>query len=277
VDGRWVEVADGVLVRRYRELDLSVGLVLGDGACLVVDTRGDAAQGAEWAGAVRAVTTAPWTVALTHAHFDHCFGTEAFLPCAVWAQQGCRAALTATVDKQRRVWAEHYRCGGQPEAAARLAEVDPVPPDRAVADRAELTVGGRRVVLAHFGPGHTDHDLVVHVPDASVTFAGDLVEHGAPPDFGDAHPLAWPAALDGLLGLGGQVVVPGHGEPSRAEFVAAQRAEVAALAALCRAVAERALPPDEAVRRSPFPEATTRTAIAQVHSRGVAISTRPWK
>jgi len=26
---RWIEVADGVLVRRYEELDLSVGLVVG--------------------------------------------------------------------------------------------------------------------------------------------------------------------------------------------------------------------------------------------------------
>jgi hypothetical protein len=30
---RWVELADGVLVRRYAELDLSVGLVIGDSRC----------------------------------------------------------------------------------------------------------------------------------------------------------------------------------------------------------------------------------------------------
>jgi len=57
--GRWVEVGDGVLARRYGELDLTVGLVVGDGACLVVDTRGDAVQGTELAAAVRSVTAAP--------------------------------------------------------------------------------------------------------------------------------------------------------------------------------------------------------------------------
>ena len=40
MEGRWIEVADRVLVRRYAELDLSVGLVVGDGGCLVVDTAG---------------------------------------------------------------------------------------------------------------------------------------------------------------------------------------------------------------------------------------------
>ncbi|XVV00123.1 hypothetical protein ACQPW3_21965 [Actinosynnema sp. CA-248983] len=37
---RWVEVADGVLVRRYAELDRSVGLVVGGESCLVIDTGG---------------------------------------------------------------------------------------------------------------------------------------------------------------------------------------------------------------------------------------------
>ena len=41
---RWVELADGVLVRRYAELDLSVGLVIGDSSALVVDTRSDPGQ-----------------------------------------------------------------------------------------------------------------------------------------------------------------------------------------------------------------------------------------
>ena len=52
---RWVELADGVLVRRYAELDLSVGLVIGDSDALVVDTRSDPGQGAELRAAVRQV------------------------------------------------------------------------------------------------------------------------------------------------------------------------------------------------------------------------------
>lgn len=261
VSGRWVEVGDGVLVRRHEELDLSTGLVVGEGACLVIDTGGDARQGAELAAAVRAVTPHPWTVALTHAHFDHCFGTPAFLPCERWAHTGCPPALATTAEPQRAEWVAHYRDAGRDEVADALATSPVVPPDRLVDASVSLRVGGRLVLLAHLGRGHTDHDLVVQVPDAGVVFAGDLVEQGAPPDFSDAHPVDWPATLNALLGLGAGRVVPGHGEPVDAGFVSAQRDELAAVAALCEAVAAGALDETSALTRSPYPPAETRIAL----------------
>ena len=103
--------------------------------------------------------------------------------------------------------------------------------------RRPLDLGGRTVALQHPGRGHTDHDVVVHVPDAAVVFAGDLVEQGAPPDLGDAVVAEWPATLDALLALQPAVVVPGHGDPVDPAFVAAQRAELAEVAALHAAVA----------------------------------------
>ncbi|MFI2363626.1 MBL fold metallo-hydrolase [Promicromonospora sp. NPDC019610] len=261
--GRWIEVADGVLVRRYTELDLSVGLVVGGESCLVVDTGGDAGQGAELAAAVREVTPLPWQVVLTHSHFDHSFGTEAFAPCAVWAHRRCRADLVATGDQQRETWARRYRERGEPDLADRIGAVRLVLPDHLVDDGAELDLGGRRVGLRHFGPAHSDHDLVVHVPDADVVFAGDLVEHGAPPQFGDAFPQGWPAALDGVLALGAAIVLPGHGDPVDRDFVRAQRAELALVAELCREVAAGCLGREQALARSPYPEEFTAAALAR--------------
>lgn len=257
---RWVELGDGVYARRYAELDLTVGLVVGDGACLVVDTRGDAEQGAELAAAVREVTAAPWQVALTHAHFDHCFGTSAFPGAPVWAHRGCATFLATTAEEQRATWAAHY-ADTRPEVARALAAAVVVPPDRLFDERAVLDVGGREVVLAHPGPGHTDHDVLVWVPDARVVFAGDLVEHGAPPSFGDAYPLEWPAALDAVLALPATTVVPGHGDPVGPHFVHAQRAELAAIADLCR-LAAAGEPVDLAA--SPYPADVTRTALDRV-------------
>jgi glyoxylase-like metal-dependent hydrolase (beta-lactamase superfamily II) len=266
VEARWREIADGVLVRRYAELDLTVGLVLGDGACLVVDTRGDLVQGAELAGAVHGVTADPWTVVLTHAHFDHAFGTAAFLPAPVWAHEGARADLVATGHEQRDAWARHYREAGRPEIAEALAAVEPALPDHLVTDRAALDIGGREVALVHPGPGHTDHDLVVHVPDAGVVFAGDLVEHGAPPAFEDAFPAAWPAALDRVLALGATTVVPGHGEPVDAAFVAGQRADIAAVARLAAEVASDRRRWADALLRSPYPEGVLRAAVDRIRT-----------
>lgn len=242
-DGRWAEVGDGVFARRYAELDLTVGLVVGGTGCLVVDTRGDAEQGAELAAAVREVTALPWTVALTHAHFDHAFGTAAFVPCDVWAHEGCRAALTAKISPGI------------------------VLPGSLVSHTAELSLGDRRVVLTHLGPAHTDHDLVVRVPDAGVVFAGDLVEHApggsfTAESFGSDTTLgAWPSALDGLLALEPRVVVPGHGEPVGPGFVAELREPLARLVELCDGVESGELTREEAKDRSPFPADVTEAAL----------------
>src|SRR4029079_4146668 len=75
----------------------------------------------------------------------------------------------------------------------------------------ELPVGGRNVRLIEVGPAHTPGDLIVHVPDARVCFAADILFSGVPPIMW-AGPLEnWIAALDTILGLDVDVVVPGHG------------------------------------------------------------------
>ena len=80
--------------------------------------------------------------------------------------------------------------------------------------------------------GGTRTDLVVVLPDDDVVLAGDLVEQGAPPQFGDAFPLDWPRTLDLLLSTtAATVVVPGHGDVVDRDFVAAQRDVLADLAA----------------------------------------------
>jgi glyoxylase-like metal-dependent hydrolase (beta-lactamase superfamily II) len=252
-DGRWVEVGDRVLARRHPELDLTTGLVLGGDRALVVDTRGDARQGAELAAAVRAVTRLPRAVVITHAHFDHCFGTAAFLPCPVYAHPRCGTALAATAGAQRAEWTAYYRDRGDAGTADALAATDSPPPDHPVDPEVTLDLGGRTVTLLHPGRGHTDHDVAVHVPDAATVFAGDLVEQGAPPDLGDALPVEWPAALDVLLALRPQAVVPGHGDPVDVGFVAEQRAGLAEVAALYTAVAAGELDVATAARRSPYP------------------------
>jgi glyoxylase-like metal-dependent hydrolase (beta-lactamase superfamily II) len=264
MDGYWVELADGVLARRYAELDLTVGLVVGGERALVVDTRGDRAQGAELAAAVRAVTRLPLSVVYTHAHFDHCFGTSA-LPDrgGVYAHPGCAAALRDSAEDQRAEWVGYYRERGDHDTAEALAGSAVIPPDTLVTG-AEVGLGGRVVTLGHPGRGHTDHDLVVHVPDARVLFAGDLVEQGAPPDFTDAHPLDWPGTLGRLRALGAATVVAGHGDPAAPADVARQHGELTALAGLCRDALAGRLTGDDVLRSSPYPASVTRTALDRV-------------
>ncbi|TNC24326.1 MBL fold metallo-hydrolase [Amycolatopsis alkalitolerans] len=220
---RWIELGEGVFARRYEHLDQTLGLVVGAERCLVVDTGGDEVQGAEFAAAIREITTAPWLVVLTHAHFDHHFGTKPFQPCPVWAHERCGPAMGA----DRATWVANFRRQHEHERAQRLLEAELVPPTHVLTGEVSLDLGGRKVTLLHPGPGHTDHDVAVDVPDAQVLFAGDLVEQGAPPSIGpDSHVEDWPHALDGLLARDPATVVPGHGEPVDAAFVRRQRDEL---------------------------------------------------
>jgi glyoxylase-like metal-dependent hydrolase (beta-lactamase superfamily II) len=256
----WQEVGDRVFRFRYRSLDLNVGAVLGDDEVLVVDTRSFAAEAAELLADLRTLTRLPCRrVVNTHAHFDHCFGNATLRPAAIWGHERCAAHLRTRGDRERA-----HLLRWLPEAARELDTLVLDPPDRPVGDGGtDLRLGGRRVELRFCGRGHTDHDLVVVVPDAGVVFAGDLVEEGAPPVYGgDAFPLAWPATLGRLLALAPPVVVPGHGDVVGHGFVSGQREELAAMAALCRRVAAGELGADEAVAAAPFPESTAREALA---------------
>jgi glyoxylase-like metal-dependent hydrolase (beta-lactamase superfamily II) len=254
----WQEVADGVLVRRHDSLDLNCGLVLGDGACMVIDTRSHLGEAADLVAAVRTVTPHPWTVVNTHAHYDHCFGNAAFRPAAVWATRGCAADLAATGERQRAVVVAGLRATGE-DAEADLISAAPIdPPDHLVDDVAVLDIGGREVTLRFLGRGHTDHDLVVEVEaddDRTVVFAGDLVEESAPPAFEDSYPVEWPATLGRLHALARGPVVPGHGAVVDAAYVGAQREELLAVLTALRT----GRPQD-----APYDAETMRTAASRL-------------
>jgi glyoxylase-like metal-dependent hydrolase (beta-lactamase superfamily II) len=126
-----------------------------------------------------------------------------------------------------------------------------------------LDLGDRVADVRYLGRGHTDHDLVVTVPDAGVVCAGDLVEQGAPPAFEDAYPLEWSGTVARLLDLidtlpatpdarRGTRIVPGHGSVVGRGFVAAQHSSFAELEWLCRQGHHDRAPAAEVAARSPF-------------------------
>ncbi|MYT17747.1 MBL fold metallo-hydrolase [Streptomyces sp. SID4951] len=82
---------------------------------------------------------------------------------------------------------------------------------------------GREVHLIDLGPAHTEADTVVHVPDAGVLFAGDLLFIGCTPIVWSGPIANWIAACDAMIGLGASTVVPGHGPVTDADGIRAVR------------------------------------------------------
>ncbi|MFE8986682.1 MBL fold metallo-hydrolase [Streptomyces collinus] len=228
----WERVAAGVGRCRLPVWDCTIGLVAGEGAVLMIDSGSSLAEGAKLGAQARALTGHRVThIALTHPHFDHVFGTAAFPDTEVFGAVGVDALLSRARDREE-LREDGVRQGLAAPAAQEAAE-RLVPPGHLVSGEWTLDLGGgRQVLLANVGPGHTAHDLAVLVPgDPEVVFCGDLVEESGEPQAGpDAVPSHWPAALDRLLDLGGEdaVYVPGHGAVVDAAFVRAQRDALAA-------------------------------------------------
>jgi len=254
----WNEVGDRVLVRRFHDFNLNVGLVGGAETWLLIDTRASERQGRELAAEIRSITQAPLVVLDTHHHFDHTFGNAAFLPCDIWGQERCALRLRESIGTTLVELS-----AAMPELAGEFGETRIVSPNRTFRTKAELDLGGRRVALEHLGRGHTDNDVVAIVSDASVVFAGDLVEQGAPPAFEDSYPLDWPGTLDRLLEFVAGPIVPGHGDVVDRAFAEGQRAEIAAIGDLARQLRSQGRSIEDGVARAPFGAAASRSALAR--------------
>jgi glyoxylase-like metal-dependent hydrolase (beta-lactamase superfamily II) len=143
-----------------------------------------------------------------------------------------------------------------------------IAPDRTVAGRVTLDVGGRTVHFDHFGPAHTDNDLVVSVPDAGVVFAGDLVEHDettgsfSAESFGpDTHLANWSPALGSIVAIDPTIVVCGHGEPVDRDFVVSACDRLHALFTLRTSVRSGESTVAEAIESASLPEDVVRAAL----------------
>jgi glyoxylase-like metal-dependent hydrolase (beta-lactamase superfamily II) len=226
----WERLAPGVGRCRLPGWDCTVGLVLGEGTALMVDAGSSLAEGARLRTQAEELAGGRVThLALTHPHFDHVFGAAAFAGAQLYGAVGVDAVLAHERDELRMDAVRN----GLAVADADEAVDALVPPGHPVSGEWTLDLGGgRQVLLANVGPGHTAHDLAVLVPgDPEVVFCGDLVEESGEPQAGpDAVPSRWPDALDRLLSLGGEdaLYVPGHGAVVDAGFVRRQRDELAA-------------------------------------------------
>jgi len=246
---RWTEIGDRLFARRYAFYDQNIGVVLGRDAALVIDTRTTYPQAREILDDLRELTSAPVEIVVdTHGHYDHAFGNAVFRPVTIWGHVGCGPFMARTGDARRPQLVAQL-----PDLADDLREVVVDPPDRTFEEQAVVDVGDRQVELRYLGRGHTDHDAIVLVPGTGVMFAGDLLENGAVPAFGDSYPLDWPATVDGLTPIVERIAVPGHGDPGGPEWVAEQAAALHAVADLGRRIAAGEISLEEALKSNPYP------------------------
>lgn len=257
----FVEIADRCYVTRYREWDVTIGVVVGTAGALVVDTRASAVQGEQLRDDIARLPGRPdiaWVVN-THEHFDHVFGNAAFACATIHAHENAAAGMPAAAERTKQsIVADGGLDSELPAITSDVLQSVLATklrlPDRTFSSASVIDLGDRYVELLHPGRGHTSGDLVLRVPDCGVMFAGDLVEEsadreGTPYFGGDCWPLEWAPTLDFVISLlgSGSLVVPGHGAVVDRAFVEAQREDIAAVADLVRGLAVAGVPMAEAL------------------------------
>lgn len=184
------------------------GIVLTREGVVVIDPGSSVHVGEMVVRKVKTLTDKPIVAVFnTHAHGDHWLGNEgiklAYPRAVIYAHPKMKAMA---IQDEGRMWIKAFneRSNGAAEGTT------PVGPDKAVNDGDVITIGGTRFRILLPGPAHSDHDLMVELPDEKVLFFGDIVRDGLFSPF-QASFKGNIAAIDRGLKTGAKVFVPGHG------------------------------------------------------------------
>ena len=233
----------------------NAGVVVGEGEALLVDTLWDPVLTRRMLDSIGAQISAPIsTLVNTHSDGDHVWGNQLLTGTDIVATHAAARVIrdeTPAALQRFKALAPRLRAvGGLPlpiigklrlPLVPRLplrelgeyvenmlrpydfSEVRVTPPTSEFTGELTLEIGGREVRLIEVGPAHTPGDLIVHVPDASVVVAADVLFTGVTPVMWAGPTSRWIAALGRILELDADVVVPGHGPVSGNAEVAALR------------------------------------------------------
>src|SRR5437762_10902372 len=150
---------------------------------------------------IKSVTDKPLKyVVNTHQHDDHAGGDLKMLPIAeVIAHQNVRANL-------EHIKQPYYEdTPGTPIGLPRVT----------FSDEFAVHLGGKEVRARYFGRGHTGGDAVIYFPELKVIHTGDLFLTRPTQPYIDyangGSALEWTKALDEVLKLDFDTIIPGHG------------------------------------------------------------------
>ena len=243
----WKTLQPGILAIADLTMGGNTMLVVAKDKALLIDTKFPHLGGAilkDAAAQIGADTTANDSIELTlintHHHADHTGGNAIIVPIA--------SASYAHANALPRIKSQHERyvqsAKGGPAQIARSDDADTLMPFAKSAAEASaswtditsvpkiaisgsgntLRLGEVMVKTHHFGTGHTDNDLVIHLPEQNIVHTGDLVFNGLFPFFdpdANASARGWIESLKQTRKLcnAETTVIPGHGDIAGPEII----------------------------------------------------------
>jgi cyclase len=209
------------------------GLVVDGEHALVVDTLFDLRLTRELLDAYRRVLPAGaaiTTLVNTHANGDHTFGNQLLGGARIVASRATAAempdvppALLAAMLGQAPQMGLVGEFLSRIFGAFEFEGIDLTLPSETFDGELTLHVGAKEVRLVEVGPAHTRGDTIVVVPADRVVYTADIVFAGGHPIMWEGPVDNWLRALDVVLALDVDTVVPGHGPVTDKRAVSALR------------------------------------------------------
>ncbi len=196
----------------------NAGLIAGEEGILLIDTLFDLPLTRRMLEAVETEIGRPvrWVVN-THHNGDHCWGNQLVADATIIGHRGFREEMAKMPPEMMdALMAAPELPPGAEFLKAALEPFDfsgirPTPPTVLFDKRLSVFVDGREVQLIHVGPAHTSTDVIVFFPEEKVLYAGDIVFRRCTPIGWEGSFENWIAALDLIVELGPETIVPGHG------------------------------------------------------------------
>src|SRR3984893_2124214 len=190
------------------EGDPNTGIVIGDDAVMVIDTRATPVMAQDVVRRIREVTIKPIKyVVLSHYHAVRVLGASGYKPEHIIASRDTYDLIVERGEGDMKSEIERF--------PRLFRAVESVPgltwPTLVFEKHLTLWLGKLQVEIMQLGRGHTKGDTVVWLPQERILFSGDLVEYAATPYTGDAYLTDWPATLDAVAELEPAKLGPGRG------------------------------------------------------------------
>ena len=195
------------------------------------------------------------TLVNTHRDADHTYGNRLMSHARILASEACArqmrdrppsAILAILKNRPPGVVGDYiFKLFGPP---FEFEGIDPTLPTETFKGRRDLKVGDKDVKLIEVGPAHTDGDVLVYVPANRTVFTGDIVFLTNTPVIWAGPHENWVAALDLILAMEVDIVVPGHGPITDKKGVAKVKEYIAHVERESRARYDAGLTVEEAIQ-----------------------------
>jgi len=207
-DGNYLHTGVHVPFEHEHHDDIAnIGFIVGDTCVAVIDTGGSVAIGKALRETIRTVTDKPICYVInTHVHFDHVLGNLAFKNDD--PEYIGHTSLADAIESNRGFFLQEFSEDLGPDPG----EDSVIGPDRTVADKLELDLGGRKLLLTSYPPAHTHADLTVLDKKTRTLWTGDLLFRERIPAL-DGDLKGWIAIMEELKIIDVNRIIPGHGKP----------------------------------------------------------------